>query len=165
MTQLQSGGPVRIAQSLTVLLLGVTLAACTAPSGRARAVQEDAPSVTYEFSDDQGLVDATIKAEAYCRQYNSWPTNSGTRTSTDGTRKVTFVCDQARNVAFAGNRPPELPPNVTVQYTYHDERALIDATTQAQRHCAAYGAEARSQTVTTAPDGTRTIMFECIRVR
>jgi hypothetical protein len=50
-----------------------------------------------------------------------------------------------------------------VNYTYRDEQTLIDATSEAQRHCAGFGAYARSSTVTTGTDGTRTVVFECVR--
>lgn len=163
MMHCNSGGIRRIAQTGTILLLGSALAACAGPYGRAQTVQEDAPSVTYKYTDDEGLVDATIKAETYCREYNAWPTNAGMRVDADGSGEVTFHCNQTRAETYAGTR--QLPSDVTVDYTYRDERALIDATTQAQRHCASYGAEARSRTVGTTADGTRTVVFECVRAR
>lgn len=165
MMSLNSSSTVRVGTSLTILLMGVALAACVGPVGRAQSVHEEAPSVTYKFTDDDGLVDATIKAEAYCREYNAWPTNAGMRMDSDGSNQVTFVCDQDRTTTYGGAQRRSMPGDVTVDYTYRDEQALVDATTQAQRHCARYGAEARSQTVTTAADGTRTITFECVPIR
>lgn len=165
MMSLNSSSTARVGMSLTILLMGAALAACVGPAGRAQAVHEEAPSVTYKFTDDDGLVDATIKAEAYCRDYNAWPTNTGMRRDAGGASEVTFVCDQDRTTSHAGAQRRSLPGDVTVDYTYRDEQALVDATTQAQRHCARYGAEARSQTVTTAADGTRTITFECVPIR
>lgn len=165
MMSLNSSSMLRVGTSLTVLLVGVTLAACVAPAGRAQSVHEEAPSVTYKFADDDGLVDATIKAEVYCREYNAWPTNTGMRMDAGGASEVTFVCDQDRTATYAGAQRRSMPGDVTVDYSYRDEQALVDATTQAQRHCARYGAEARSQTVTTGRDGTRTITFECVPLR
>jgi hypothetical protein len=155
----------RIAQGFSALFLAAALAACAGPAGRAQPVQESAPSVTYKFTDDEGLVDATVKAEAYCREYNALPTTSVIRQAPDGAREVVFVCDQARAVAFADTRTMHRTATPTVQYTYRDERTLIEATTEAQRHCAALGAEARSHTVSTGPAGTRTVVFECVPVQ
>lgn len=165
MTHFQPRGVHRIVRSASILCLAAALAACAGPRDRAQTVQEAAPTVTYQFSNDEGLVDATIKAEAYCRDYNAWPTNAGIRTGSRGASEVTFVCDQDRGAAYTGRRPPAMPSDITVDYTYRDDGALINATTQAQRHCAQYGAEARSRTVGTAADGTRTVVFECVRAR
>jgi hypothetical protein len=151
-----------IARSVGVLLMGASVASC-GTSGRAEAIQESSPSVTYSYTDDAGLVDATIQAEAYCRQFNAWPTTTSLRQASDGDGNVTFVCDQTRSVAYTGGRTASMPTNPTVNYTYRDERSLIDATSEAQRHCAGFGAYARSSTVTMGTDGTRTVVFECVR--
>jgi hypothetical protein len=164
MMHIQSDGTARLLQSMVALFLGAALTACASPSGRAQAVQESAPSVTYKYTDDEGLVDATIKAEAYCREYNAWPTQAGMRVEADGAgaSQVTFVCDAPRAAASAALQSS---PNVTVNYSYRDEQALVDATMRAQRHCGELGAVARSSTVSTEADGSRTIVFECIHMR
>lgn len=153
----------RIARSLTALLVGAAVASCGTPAGRAVSVQETSPSVTYTFTDDQGLIDSTLQAEAYCREFNAWPTSTGVHTAPDGSR-MTFVCDRARTAAHTGAQPPPIPLNPTVSYTYRHERGLIDATTQAQRHCAGFGAQAQMTTITTGADGSRTVVFECVRI-
>jgi hypothetical protein len=165
MTHVCSDIATRLAQSAAVLVLGAALAACGTPSGRAEAIQETAPSVTFEYKGDKGLIDATFKAENYCRQFNSWPTRSSVQLAPDGGNTVTFDCAQPRTAAFAGAQPPPMPPNPTVQYTYRDERDLIDATTQAQRYCAGFGADARASTVTDGAGGVSTVVFECVRTR
>jgi hypothetical protein len=144
----------RLVQSVGVLLLGALVASCGTPSRRAEPIQESPPSVTYSYTDDEGLVDATIQAEVYCRQFNALP-----RTASDDDGNVTFVCDPTR-VAYTGNQT--LPRNPTVSYTYSDEQTLVDARSEAQSHCAGVGAYARPSTVTTGTDGTHTIVFECV---
>lgn len=153
----------RVARSVAALLVGAAVASCGTPAGRAVPVQETSPSVTYTFTDDQGLIDATFQAEVYCREFNSWPTSTGVHTASDGSR-VTFVCDQARTAAFTGAQPPPIPPNPTVSYTYRNERGLIDATTQEQQHCTGFSAQAHSTSITTGADGSRTVVFECVRI-
>jgi hypothetical protein len=153
----------RIALCATVLLGAAAIAACATPTGRAEPVEATPPSVTYKYSDEQGLIDASLKAETYCRDFNSWPTSTGVHVEQDGARRVTFVCDQDRTETYAGARHRSMPPNPTVQYTYRDERGLIEATTQAQQHCASFGAEARSTKVSRNSGGTRTVEFECVR--
>jgi hypothetical protein len=163
MKQLNSRGAVRIAQSLAVLVLGAALAACAPPRGYTESVDETAPSVTYRFSDDEGLANATRQAENYCRQYNAGARHADTRSARGGASEVTFVCDRDRTMAITDVRTPRT--DRTMEYTYRDEQGLIDVSTQAERHCAAMGLTARSQAVMTGTDGTRTIVFECVRGR
>jgi hypothetical protein len=161
--QASAGIARRLRQGAGVILLGASVASCGLASGRAEAIQESSPSVTYRYIDDEGLVDATIKAEAYCRQFNAWPTTASLDQATDGDGNVTFVCDQTRSSTYTSSQTRSKPPYPTVNYTYRDDQALIDATSEAQRHCAGFGAYARSSTVTVGTDGTRTVVFECVR--
>jgi hypothetical protein len=67
-----------------------TVAAC----GPER-VSESNPSVTYNYRSEQELVQATRRAEDYCRQFGSRPRQSTTTApaaSSDGTRTVVFTC-------------------------------------------------------------------------
>ena len=162
MMHLDTDSAGRVMRSLSALLLCAAVAACGTTSGRATTVQESNPSVTYDYSDDEGLVDATIKAEAYCSQFNAWPTTAGAQMTADGKGTVTFRCDQTRTAAYSGSQPPPLPADPTVNYSYTHDEDLIEATVRAQRHCARFGAEARSSTVTSGVDGDRTIVFECV---
>jgi hypothetical protein len=155
----------RILLCATVLAAGAAIAGCATSSGRAEPVAANPPSVTYKYSDEQGLIDASLKAEAFCRDFNSWPTAAGTHFARDGSGEVTFICDQDRAETLAGTRPRSLPSNPTVEYTYRDEQELIEATARAQRHCAAFGAEARSTTVRAGAGSTGRVEFECVRVR
>lgn len=152
----------RVTRGALVLLLSAMVASCGTTGGRAIPVQETAPSVSYDYTGDEGLIDATFQAEAYCRQFNSWPTTTSMDVASGGGSTVTFVCDQTRATAYTGTQPPPLPANPTVSYSYRNDQGLIDATNQAQRHCADFGAHARSYTVTTGADGGRTVVFECV---
>jgi hypothetical protein len=151
----------RLIQGAGVILLGASIASCGGtPSGRAEPIQETSPSVTYRYAGHEGLIDATVKAEAYCREFNARPT---TTSLDEGDGDVTFVCDRTRIDPDSGSPTSAMPSNPTVNYSYRDERTLIDATSEAQRHCAGLGADARKSTVTTGTDGTHTVAFECVR--
>ena len=100
----------------TAIMLAAALVSCA--EVRQPAVQTSAskPTVSYVYNDDQGLVEATRKAETYCAQYSAWPTSSDIVTQSDG-RHVTFICDQPRTVTSAcvpaqmGSHPrPTSPP-------------------------------------------------------
>jgi hypothetical protein len=118
--------------------------------------------VSYEYGDDNGLIDATRKAETFCEQYNAWPT-AVDFDGRSGEHHVTFACDQPRIVAAA---PPTVvvpSPQPPLTYPYRDDRGLVDALSQAQRYCLGLNANARSTRVTNNADGSRTVTFECER--
>jgi hypothetical protein len=147
----------------TAVILGVSLASCVA--FRQPAVQTSAskPTVSYVYSDDQGLLEATRQAERYCAQYSAWPTSSDIVTQSDG-RHVTFFCDQPRTVTSAPTTVVVPPAQQVVSYPYRDDRGLIDAANQAQRYCLGFNANARSTVVINNADGSRTLTFECVRM-
>ena len=147
----------------TAIALAATLASCT--GFRQPAVQTTAskPTVSYVYSDDQGLVEATRKAETYCAQYSAWPTSSDIVTQSDG-RHVTFFCDQPRTVTSAPTTVVVPPAQQVVSYPYRDDRGLIEAANQAQRYCMGFNANARSTVVINNADGSRTLTFECVRM-
>jgi hypothetical protein len=145
------------------VMLGVTLASCA--GFRQPAVQTSAskPTVSYVYSDDQGLLEATRQAESYCAQYSAWPRSSDIVTQSDG-RHVTFFCDQPRTVTSAPTTVVVPPAQQVVSYPYRDDRGLIDAANQAQRYCMGFNANARSTVVVNNADGSRTLTFECVRM-
>jgi hypothetical protein len=145
------------------LLATAAFAACSTYPRPAVQTAASKPTVSYDYVDDDGLLDATRKAESYCAQYSAWPTAMDFDTRSGG-RHVTFVCDQPRTAAQA-------PATVIVQssppplsYPYRDDRGLVEAINQAQRYCLALNANARSTRVTNNPDGSRTVAFECERI-
>jgi hypothetical protein len=146
----------------TSLVLAATLASCA--GFRQPAVQTNAskPTVSYVYSDDQGLVEATRQAESYCAQYSAWPTSSDIVAQSDG-RHVTFFCDQPRTVTSAPTTVVVPPAQQVVSYPYRDDRGLIEAANQAQRYCMGFNANARSTVVVNNADGSRTLTFECAR--
>ncbi len=152
--------PIRNILAVALLGAAAVLASCTHPGGSARTIEEEPPSVTYEYSGDQGLIDAMFKAEEYCRQFNAWPAAAVDDPETSG--EVTFFCEQERIVREETRQSPTLPSQPTASYSYQDAQGLIDATNQAQRHCAKYGARARTLELTRG-GGSNTVVFECVR--
>jgi hypothetical protein len=145
----------------TAIMLAAALAACT--GFRQPAVQTNAskPTVSYVYSDDQGLVEATRQAESYCAQYSAWPRSSDIVTESDG-RHVTFFCDQPRTVMSAPATVVVPPAQQVTSYPYRDDRGLIEAANQAQQYCNGFNANARSTVVVNNADGSRTLRFECV---
>jgi len=150
-------------RSTFILLGAAALASCSAHSRPAVQTSSSKPTVSYVYGDDQGLLDATRKAETFCAQYNAWPTAAGTDTRSDG-RHLTFVCDQQRTSSPAPATVVVPPAPPALNYPYRDDRGLIDAVNQAQRYCMGFNANARSTRVTNNADGSRTVSFQCERM-
>ena len=91
----------------TAIVLAATLASCAGVRQPAVQTTASKPTVSYVYSDDQGLVEATSQADSYCARYSAWPTSSDIVTQSDG-RHVTFFCDQPRTYVGPGYRrqPP-----------------------------------------------------------
>jgi len=150
-------------RSTVTLLMAATLASCSAYSRPAVQTSSSKPTVSYVYGDDQGLLDATRKAETFCAQYSAWPTAAGFDTRSDG-RHVTFLYDQPRTSSQAPATVGVPPAPPALNYPYRDDRGLIDAFNEAQRHCMEFNANARSTGVTNNADGSRTVSFECERM-
>ena len=162
--------------TVLVLATAASLAACTTRPREPEAVSATKPTITYSYTDDRALMEATRKAEAYCAPYNSWPRTDAFFNRPEGGRNVTFVCDQPRTAAVVapssavivsqpavvtGTAVPVAPP--AVSYSYRDDRGLVEASNMAARYCMGYSAQARSTLVQSNVDGSKTITFDCIK--
>lgn len=141
------------------LVLPLTLIGCGTTTGTAVPIEEVQPGITYQFSDDEGLVNASFKAENYCKQYNAWPRVSELNGGRHGGGEVTFSCGSQREEMPTASRTVSQPR--TMDYTYQNEENLVDATIEAQRACARMGAEAKLSE-TRVNGNRRTIVFECV---
>lgn len=116
-------------------------------------VDSTRPSVTYHFSNDRDLVEATSKARAYCQDYNAWPRTAGIDEDGD---EVTFVCD--RTAAY-DPEPGWTDRHVSFSFASHHD--LVEATARAESYCRRYDAEPGDLNIHVNPDGSRTATFEC----
>jgi hypothetical protein len=149
--------------SAVILLLATALPSCSGYSQPAVQTSSSKPTVSYVYGDDQGLLDATQKAETFCAQYGAWPTATGSDSRSDG-RHVTFACNQPRSSSPASSTVVMSTVPAALDYPYRDDRGLIDAVNQAQRYCMENNANARSTRVINNADGSRTVSFECQRM-
>jgi hypothetical protein len=150
-------------RSAVILLLATALPSCSGTSRPAVQTSSSKPTVSYVYGDDQGLLDATQRAETFCAQYGAWPTATGSDSRSDGLH-ITFSCNQPRSSSPASSTVVMSSAPAALDYPYRDDRGLIDAVNQAQRYCMGFNANARSTRVTTNADGSRTVSFECQRM-
>ena len=165
--------------AILLVATAASLAACTVRPREPEAVSSTKPTITYSYTDDRSLMEATRKAEAYCGPYNTWPRTDAFYNRPEGGRNVTFVCDQPRTAALVqpqsavivsqpaiiaapvATAVPVSPP--AVAYSYRDDRGLVEANNLAARYCMGYSAQARSTLVQANVDGSKTITFDCVR--
>lgn len=159
MIKLKSGLINPVTQLSALVLVAAVLASCGTTTGVAVPVDQAEPSITYEYSDEEGLVNASFQAENYCKNYNAWPRVSQMERGGARGGKVTFTCGSEREEFRASSRSDSQPRRV--DYIYRDEENLVDATIQAQKACARMGAEAKLAE-TRVNGEERTIIFECV---
>lgn len=157
--------------SVLLLVAAAGLTACVAAPREPEAVSSTKPSITYSYTDDRSLMEASRKAETYCAPYNTWPRTDNFFSRPEGGRNVTFVCDQPRTAALVApqsavivSQPTAAPMTpAAVSYSYRDDRGLVEANNMAARYCMGYSAQARSTLVQSNVDGSKTITFDCVR--
>ena len=148
---------------LATVLTASALVACSSSPRPAVQTSASKPTVSYEYGGDDGLIDATRKAESFCQQYGAWP-SAVDFDKRNGEHHVTFACNQPRVIASAPTTVVVPSPQPPLAYPYRDDRSLVEAMSQAQRYCLGLSANARSTRVTNNTDGSRTVTFECERL-
>lgn len=159
-TKSKRGGALSACSLTGALLAAAALAAC-APVSSAGPEQVSAanPSVTYNYSTDQELLQAGDRASAFCGQYQARSLRSGTIVANpDGTNSVTFECVP---IAAPGSSVAAVPQAAPMTYTYTTSQELLTASQNAEAYCLRQGKRS-SATVTTNPDGTKAATFQCV---
>jgi hypothetical protein len=135
------------------------MAACVPPYQAPQEVATSPPAVSYNYSSDDGLVEANGKARAYCSQYASTPSvQESIIDNADGTKTVTFACVKTAALTPA---PVPVSPSPPTGYSYRTDTELLQAMGSADTYCAQSGQSASYSMVTNA-DGTKTLAFQCV---
>ena len=147
--------------ALTGALLAAAAVAACGPIHSAGPEQVHAanPSVTYNYSTDQELIQAADRASVFCSQYQARTMRSGTISQNpDGTNSVAFEC-----VPVTASAPAvaAAPPAAPMTYSYRSSQDLLTASQNAEAYCLRQGKRSTA-TVTTNPDGTKAATFQCV---
>ncbi len=150
--------------------IGIVLAAVAASSCVAapqssphslQQVQAAGPSVTYDYSGDEELLQASQDAGTFCSQYNSAPGPARiTNTPTSGLRRVVFECGPAQPPAVVVPQQA-LGPNLA--YSYRTDEELLGASRTAEAYCMKSGLHGVVSNITPNTDGSKTVTFQCAR--
>jgi ABC-type Fe3+-hydroxamate transport system substrate-binding protein len=139
-------------------LLALFLASCAQPSSSAEQVQSSNPSVTYNYHNDQELLQVDHSATTYCTQYRSLPQAINFKPDPNGGNDVVFQCVPATTIETS-----QEPVNPNLTYTYENDTELLTASRNAQSYCMNNGSSQVTSNITTNTDGTKTVTFQCNR--
>jgi hypothetical protein len=64
---------------------------------------------------------------------------------------------------FSSSQQPVQSRNPSVTYNYRTDQELIQANQHATTYCSQYQTTARTANITTNPDGSKAVVFECVR--
>ena len=158
--------PGQMRRGIAVSCLGLvlaTVAACAPVYRGSEQVASEPPEVTYDYSTDDGLLEASAKARNYCGQYAATPAIQGSiLQNADGSNRVNFVC--VKTGAVPVDRvvevypPPPAPPSA---YVYRTDSQLLAAIESADAYCSRSGHMASTRIVTNL-DGTKNLNFQCV---
>ncbi len=144
---------------VAAVLATVAVAACASPHSL-QQVRANNPSVTYEYSGDQELLQAQQNAATFCNQYQAAPQPARFTTGSNGqNNNVVFECGP--NLPTTMARQQAFDPNLT--YSYRTDRELLDASWNAQTYCMNNGSQRTVSNISTNTDGSRTVRFQCAR--
>jgi hypothetical protein len=141
-----------------VALAAVAVAACTSSSSESlQQVRASNPTVTYEYSGDEELLQAQQEAVVFCGQYQAGPRPARITSGPDGgSNTVVFECDP--------NLPTTAPPVVTgsdLAYSYRSDQELMAASRNAHTYCTDNGWQQAVPSIRTNTDGSKTVVFQC----
>jgi hypothetical protein len=135
-----------------VAVLAAGAVASCAPSPQ--QVQSSNPTVTYNYRNDQELIQANQRATTYCSQYQTAPRTANITTNPDGSKAVLFECVRA-------TAPASAPASPSQSYSYRTDQELIQASQTADAYCLRYGSQPIMSSIVTNSDGTKTATFQC----
>jgi hypothetical protein len=137
-------------------IAAVMMAACASThSSSPRQVDASNPTVTYQYRNDDELIQANQRAIAFCEPHQSLPRAQRFTDDTEHHRIVVFEC--VSNLQVTTIRQPDSE----LRYNYRTDQELLDVSRNAQVHCRNSGKPDMSSDVAVNSDGSRTVTFHC----
>ena len=144
--------------SAAAALIGLLAASCAPQYSPPQQVAATNPSVTYKYMGDQELLQAEQQATDFCNQYRAAPRTRAFTNDPDGSKVVIFDCVQTTAQVV-----PTQQFNPNFAYSYQTDSELLEGSKNAQTYCMNSSSQAAVSSITTNPNGTRTVAFRCGR--
>ena len=139
----------------TMLAGLMMISACVAPRSAPQQVQASNPSVTYQYRNDDELIQANQRAATFCDQYQYGPRTVSISNNQDGSRMVVFECVQT-------SATPVRQYNSDLTYNYRSDQELMDATWNARSSCMNTGSRQVTSSTVVNANGSKTVTFRCM---
>lgn len=139
-----------------VAIAAIMMASCASTgSSSPKQVSMSNPTVTYQYRNDDELIQANQRAIAFCEPYQSLPQAQSFSSDPDGRRVVVFECVQTLQTAAIDH------PDSALRYNYRTDQELLEVSRNAQVYCTKIGRPEVASNIVVHADGSKTVTFQC----
>ena len=140
----------------TAMAAAVLTASCAStPSSSPQQVAANNPTVTYQYRNDDELIQANQRAISFCEPYRSLPQAQHFSENSEHQKIVVFECGSSMQTA------PIRQPDSELRYDYRSDQELLEVSRNAQIQCRDSGRPEMSSSVVVNSDGSRSVTFHC----
>ena len=135
----------------------VTMTSCASPRTSPKQVATSNPTVTYQYRNDDELIQASQRAITFCEPHQSLPQAKSYSTDSEGRKIVVFECIQNLQASRIDTS------DTTLRYNYRTDQQLLELSRDAQVHCLKIGQPEMTSNIVVNADGSRSVTFQCNR--
>ena len=139
----------------TAMAAAVMTASCASMSPAPRQVAASNPTVTYEYRNDDELIQANQRAISFCEPYQTLPQAQHFSENSDHQKIVIFECVSRAQTATISQLGSQL------RYDYRSDQELLVDSRNAQLQCRNNGMPVMSSNIVVNSDGSRSVTFLC----
>jgi len=140
----------------TAIVAAVMTVSCASTlSSSPRQVAANNPTVTYQYRNDDELIQANQRATSFCEPYRALPHAQHFSADSEHQKIVVFECVSSMQTA------PISQPNSELRYDYRSDQELLDVSRNAQVQCRNSGRAEMSSDIVVHSDGSRSVTFHC----
>ncbi len=155
---IQSQRFMKITKGTLAALSGLMIASCASTRSSPEQVAASNPTVTYEYRNDDELIQANQRAITFCNQYQALPrAQSFDNSEEHHMHRVIFECVGASS--FASAPPRQSSSDLT--YNFRTDQELLDVSRDAQVYCLNSGAPEMDSNIVIHSNGSKTVTFRC----
>lgn len=155
---IQSQHFMKITKVTVAALTGLLIASCASTRSSPEQVAASNPTVTYEYRNDDELIQANQRAITFCDQYQALPRAQSFANAEDNRmHRVIFECVGANSLASA----PPRQSGSDLTYSFRSDQELLDVSRDAQIYCLNSGAPQMHSNIVTHSNGSKSVTFRC----
>ncbi len=140
----------------TAMVAAVMTASCASiPSSSPQQVAASNPTVTYQYRNDDELIQANQRAISFCEPYRTLPQAQHFSEDSEHQKTVVFECISSAQTARVRQ------PDSELRYDYRSDQELLEVSRNAQVQCRESGRPEMSSDIVVHSDGSRSVTFHC----